>query len=176
MYYNYCDCNNFSNLVCPLCKTKNLVFYKTYERNLSFLENDKVINIKVSIIVCKCNHCAKFKDKQKYHAILPEFILPYHIYEASTIIKTINDRLHSKKIKEIIERLQITHKLFYDWLKKITKYTLSSSIVLKTKNELKTVVTKIMKYYKTFLNNFYDNYYHPFFLFRKTCIQLCIIP
>ena len=176
MYNNYRDCNDFSNLICPLCHNHSLSFYKTYERNLTYFENSIITNNKIDIIVCKCQYCAKHHNKQKYHALLPEFISPYHIYEISIIIKAINDYLNHKKFKDIIERLQITHKLFYDWLKKILKYTLPSSIVLKINNDLNVVITEMINQSSSFLMQFYDIYHHPFFLFRLTCVPLCITP
>ena len=176
LYYNYRDCNDFSDLVCPLCKHKSLTFHKTYERNLTYYINNELVNIKINIIVCKCEHCIKAHNKQKYHALLPEFILPYIIYEASTIIKALNDYFNELKLREILERLQITHKLFYDWLKKIKIYTLSSSIILKSVNNIQKVVSSIFNNNSKFLLSFYDIYQHPFFLFKLTCVPLCIIP
>ena len=126
--------------------------------------------------MCKCVHCEKAHNKQKYHALLPEFIFPYTIYEASTIINAINEYLNEKKVQEILERLKISHKLFYDWLKKINKYILPSSIILKTIDNINVIVKEIIKINCEFLKSFYDTYQHPFFLFKLTCIPLCIIP
>lgn len=176
LYDNYRDCNDFSDLECPLCKHKSLIFHKTYERNLTYYINGELENIKINIIVCECKHCKETNAKQKYHALLPEFILPYHIYEASTIINAINDYFNNVKINEIIEKIQITHKLFYDWLRGLKKYTFSSSVILKIKDDIKEVVTGIIDNKFTFLNNFYHNYQHPFFLFKITCVPLCVIP
>ena len=176
LYNNYRDCNDFSDLPCPLCKHKSLIFHKSYERNLTYYANGELINTKINIIVCKCKYCEEVDNSQKYHALLPEFILPYHIYEASTIIKSINDYFNDAKIAEIIEKVQITHKLFYDWLRGIKIYTLSSSIILKIKDDIKAIITEIIDNNSIFLNNFYNNYQHPFFLFKLTCVPLCIIP
>lgn len=175
-YYNYCNCNDFSDLKCPYCNKHSLSFHKIYERNIAYYNNNQVINTKINITVCKCEHCSKESDKQKYHAILPEFIFPYTIYEASTIIKALNDYINKMKLKEILERLQITHKLFYDWLKKIKIYSLSSSIVLGINNDIKDILNGIIDYNSEFLKWFYDNFRHPFFLFKLTCVPLCIIP
>ena len=161
---------------CPLCKCNTLKFHKTYERNLAIYIDGNLENIKIDIIVCKCMNCTNLNNKQKYHAILPIFILPYQIYEASTIIKAINDYLNKLKLEEILERLKIQHKQFYDWLKKFNKYILSSSIILKTNNIIDNVILEIIKDKDRFLINFYNNYNHPFFLFRITCIPLCITP
>ena len=174
IYNNYRDNNDYSNLKCPLCKCNTLKFHKTYERNLVYYNDSQLENITLNIIVCKCTNCTKKRNRQKYHAILPEFILPYSIYEASTIIKAINDYVNRIKLNNILNRLKICHKLFYDWLKKFNKYILSSSIILKVNNTMNDVIKEIMKEQDKFLISFYNNYYHPFFLFRITCVTLCI--
>ena len=176
LYDNYRDCNDFSDLECPLCKQKTLTFHKTYERNLTYCIDEELKNTKINIIVCECKHCKETNARQKYHALLPEFILPYHIYESSTIIKALNDYVKSVKVAKILEKLQITHKLFYDWLRGLKKYALSSSIILRIKDEVTEVITEIEKNNSRFLNYFYKNYQHPFFLFKTTCVPLCIIP
>lgn len=176
LYNNYRDCNDFSNLKCPLCGNKgSLFFHKMYERNLTYYINDEMVNTKINIIVCKCVYCEEAHNSQKYHALLPEFILPYTIYEASTIVKAVNDYLNGKKLAEITDKLKITHKLFYDWLRKLKKYTLSASIILKITNDIKYVVSGIIDNNSKFLISFYDDYNHPFFLFKTTCVPLCII-
>ena len=163
LYNNYRDCNDFSDLKCPLCGNKGcLYFHKTYERNLTYYENGELINTKIEIIVCKCDYCEESHNKQKYHALLLEFILPYHIYEASTIINAINDYYNKNKLIEIMEKLHITHKLFYDWLKKMNKYTFTSSVILKITNDVKKVLLGIIRDYFKFLISFYDDYNHPF--------------
>lgn len=175
-YYNYCDCNDYGNLKCPCCGNKSLTFHKKYERNLTYYYNKEVINIIINITVYKCNHCSNIPGRQKYHAILPEFILPYAIYEASTIMKSLNDYYNGVKLNQILDKLKIVHKLFYDWIHKMLKYVFPSSIILEIKDEIKGVVLAIMETKSTFLTNFYNNYRHPFFLFRVTCVPLCITP
>lgn len=177
-YNNYIDCNSFNDLKCPCCKMKGtLSFHKYYNRNICYIENDIKIDRVIYIAVLECKYCKECNNEQKYHAILPFFILPYHIYEASTII--INIYLYlikEKKLEEILEQIQITHKLFYDWLKKMNIYLLPSSILLGENNVLITIVKKIYLLNEKFLIDFFDNYEHPYFLFRKTCVPLCITP
>ena len=103
--------------------------------------------------------------------------MPYHIHEASMIIDAAYKYLIKQmKLKQILEKLKITHKLFYDWINKINKYLLPSSIVLKENNKLIKVVKQIYKQRENFLIDFFDNYQHPYFLFRITCVPLCITP
>ncbi len=175
-YYNYCDCNDFSDLKCPCCGKHSLSFYKTYERHLTYYYKKKMNNIIIIITVCKCEECSKIKGKQKYHAILPDFVLPYAIYESSTIMKALSDYYNKVKIEQILERLQIRHKLLYDWLKKLDVYSFSASIVLGVNNIVNNVISSIINRNSLFLNQFYYDYNHPFFLFRLTCVPLCINP
>ena len=175
-YYNYCDCNDYSNLKCPCCGNKSLTFHKKYVRNLTYYNNSEVLDITIDIAVCKCNHCSQIAGRQKYHAILPEFILPYAIYEASTIMNALKDYYNKVKINQILDRLKIQHKLFYDWIKKFNIYSLSASIILKVNNDLKLIINEIAKDISIFLMNFYNDYHHPYFLFKTTCVPLCIIP
>ena len=174
-YYNYCDCNDFNDLKCPCCGKHSLSFHKTYERNLSYYYNG-MHNTIINIAVCECEHCSKIEGNQKYHSILPEFVLPYIIYEASTIMKALYDYYNKVKTQEILERIQIRHKLFDDWLKKLAAYSFSASIVLGVDYNIETVIAKIKEYNSQFLNQFYYDYHHPFFLFKLTCVPLCIIP
>lgn len=176
-YNQYIDCNDFSNLMCPNCKKTNcLTFYKRYPRNLTYMCNGEKIDIIIFIAVCICNNCKHHKGSQKYHAILPDFILPYHIYESSTIINALYRSMKGEKILEILKCLKITHKLFYDWLRKLKKYILHSSVIIKVNNNYKLILEQIYKLNCKFLNKFYSDYYHPFFLFKKTCVPLCITP
>ena len=110
-YYNYCDCNSFSDLKCPCCGNHSLKFHKIYNRNLTYYYNGKMYNVIIKITVCICEHCSNIKGNQKYHAILPDFILPYIIYESSTIMKALADYYNGVKSKQILERLEIRHKL-----------------------------------------------------------------
>lgn len=173
-YYNYYYCNDYTNLKCPSCKKNTLSFHKTYKRNLTYYYKEQVQNITIDIVVVKCDHCSKIEGKQKYHAILPEFVLPYIIYEAHTIFESLYEYYNKTKLCEILERLKIRHKLFYDWLKKLSIYSLSASVVLAIENKIKKIITKINEDDYHFLNQFYENYNHPFFLFKLTCVPLCI--
>lgn len=176
-YYNYIDCNNFDDLECPCCKHKStLTFHKRYSRNITYIENELVVDTTIDIAVVLCSYCKSKGNKQKYHALLPFFILPYHIYESSVIINSLYKYLNNIKLQQILERINITHKLFYDWLKKFNKYLLSSSIILNENNVINNVINKIYKLKENFLIDFYHNYNHPFYLFKNTCVPLSITP
>lgn len=177
-YYNYCNTNLFNDLKCPCCKKTGLLhFHKTYERNIIYMVDDEIVEDTINITVLVCEHCKKNNNCQKYHALLPFFIFPYHQYSSNTIIGSIYDRIiNDMKLEAILEKVRITHKLFYDWIRKVNKYLLSSSIILKIKTDIKLVVEKIYKLNEKFLMEFYDAYNHPYFLFKLTCVPLRINP
>ncbi len=173
-YNHYCNCNDFHNIKCPSCRKESLSFHKRYERNLIYY-NGKMQNTIICIVVCKCEECSKFSGKQKYHAILPDFILPYTVYESSTVMNALDDYYNNMKIQQILERLEIRHKQFYDWIKKLNIYSFPSSIVLGINNDIKIIIESIVKQKNDFFNQFYYDYHHPFFLFKLTCVPLCFI-
>lgn len=166
----------FDDLKCPCCKNKGcLSFHKKYSRNLVINEDNKTKEETIDITIVKCKICSKNNNCQKYHALLPFFILPYQMYEADIIINAIYERFIKKiKIESILEKYKISHKLFYDWLKKFNKYLLPSSTILKVDNKLDIVIDNIHSINYQFLYDFFSNFEHPFFLFRLTCVSLCI--
>lgn len=177
-YENYIACNDFKDLTCPCCETNgSLEYHKTYQRNLIYQHENTVIDVTINIGVVKCKNCTKLDKQQKYHALLPDFVLPYHIYEASTIINSLYNYLVQKiKLETILKKLCIRHKQFYDWLKKVKIYLLSSSILLEENINIITIIKKIYLYNRVFLNKFFLIYKHPYFLFKNTCVSLCINP
>lgn len=177
-YENYAISNDFKDLKCPLCKHDNVLHYhKEYQRNITFNIDNYEVNAKISITVLECSYCKNNTDKQHFHALLPIFIFPYHIYSESFILDVLNDRLiNNKKIEEIIETRKISHQLFYKWLRGLKKYSVSASTILEIKAEITDIIKYIKKDPYLFLFQFFDNYYHPFFLFRLTCVPLVINP
>ena len=170
--------NDYNEYKCPLCgKREVLYFHKTYERNLIFYYNNCELICKIEIIVLECSYCKKHnKGKQHYHALLPNFILPYHIYSSYIIIDTLYLSLTKGQIIKIIDERNISHQLYYSWLRGIDKYKISASTILLVKNEIIEVIIKIKEDMYKFLSEFYLSYHHPFFLFKLTCVNLVIMP
>lgn len=178
-YEEVMNVNDYAFCKCPLCKKENtLSNHKTYERNIILHINGYEIIGKIKLIVLECKYCKEInKGKQHYHALLPDFIFPYHIYSSNIIMKTLINRFINKlKIEEVIERSRISHQLYYQWLKEFNKYLIVSSIILKTKVIIEEVLTQIKTRLDELQCECFKNYYHPYFLFRKTCIPLVIIP
>ncbi len=178
-YESYVCVNDFSHLACPSCGySEHLHYHKSYDRNLIFYFNQYKIEAKIALAVLKCSYCSKKKNNpQKYHTIIPEFIFPYHIYSADTIIKTLYNNIINKiKLNQLMESLKISHQLFYQWVKGIHSYIMPSSVILQVKADIIAIVKSIYKFNYSFLLGFYNTYNHPFFLFKPTCVPLSITP
>lgn len=178
-YEIFTKVNDYSDLKCPLCKHDNIFHYhKTYKRNFIFNMWNYEVNAILTITVLECSYCKNNnKGKQLYHSLLPIDVLPYHTYSSNFILNTLQDRLlKGQKIQEIIESKNISHQLFYKWLKGLKLYTISASTILGIKKEIIDVIREIMKDLYSFLFQFFENFYHPFFLFRLTCVPLVIMP
>lgn len=170
--------NDYQEYQCPNCKRKDCLHYhKTYERDIVFYIGNKRIEAIIHLLVLECKHCKHDKDEQHFHAIIPDFIFPYHIYSANIILNTIYDRLIKKiKIYKIIEKNRITKELYYKWIRGFKKYSISANTVLGVENNLESIIQAILNDIHMFLYKFYQTYYHPFFLFKPTCVPLSIIP
>lgn len=170
--------NDFDNLKCPLCRHKYaFCYHKEYTRNIIFYVDQYEITAKIYITVLECSFCKQCQEAQHFHAILPDFIFPYHIYSSILILGCLYERLIEKaKIETIIEKRNISHQLFYKWLRGLEQYKLSSSTILGIEADIKLLIVNINNNPYSFLNQFYQTYYHPFFLFKVTCIPLVIIP
>lgn len=170
--------NDYSNLTCPCCKKEGtLVFHKTYQRNFEFNIGIYRVHSKIDLIVLKCSFCKKQPDTQKYHTLLPCSIFPYHIFSENIILSSINDYLVKKeKIKDIENKYDISYQLLYCWIMIMNKYELASSIILETPSNLNNIIKNIILTKKTFLYKFYQKYFHPFFLNKRTCVPLSTTP
>ena len=171
--------NDYSFCKCPLCKKENTtIYHKSYERNIILHINGYEIIGKISLTVLECKYCKECnKNKQHYHALIPDFIFPYHIYSSNIIMKTLINRFINKlKIEEIIENIKISHQLYYKWLNEFNKYLIVSSTILKTQTIITEVLNEIKSRQAELQYKCFINYYHPYFLFKKTCVPLIIMP
>ena len=179
MYETILTINDYTSFKCPLCKKEHtLSFHKTYERNIIFHLFNYEIVAKIKLIVLECSYCKEYnKDIQHYHAVIPDYIFPYHTYSSNIIMNCLIEHYLNKLIiKEVIEQANISHQLYYKWLNEFNRYSLISSIILQTKNEIKEILKEIENGLEALQHSFYQNYNHPYFLFRKTCVFLVITP
>lgn len=179
MYETILTINNYTSFKCPLCKKEHtLSFHKTYERNIIFNLYGYEIIAKISLIVLECSYCKEYNHNiQHYHAIIPDYIFPYHIYSSNIIMNCLIEHyLNELTINQIIEQVNISHQLYYKWLNEFNKYLVVSSIILKVKANIKEILAEIKNQLEELLYNFYQSYNHPYFLFKRTCVPLIIMP
>lgn len=62
------------------------------------------------------------------------------------------------------------------WLNGFKKYLTVSSTILETELSIKQVLIEIKRCKDEFQYSFYQDYFHPYFLFRATCVPLIIMP
>ena len=179
VYESLLTVNDYSNFKCPLCKKEHtLSFHKTYERNIIIHLDGYEVIAKISLIVLECAYCKEYnRNSQHYHAIIPDYIFPYHIYSSNIIMNCLIEHyLKELTIKQIIEQANISHQLYYKWLNELKKYLVVSSVILKTKANIKEILTEIKSRLEELQYNFYQSYNHPYFLFKETCVPLIIMP
>ena len=170
--------NDYREYMCPNCKKYGTFkFHKLYERNLIIEVENCIISGKMKLVVLECIHCKQKREQQHYHTLFPNFIFPYHISSGNIILKCLEERIVKKhKINQILEKHKISHQLFYNWIKIMNYYQISSSIILKIPVNIENILFRIQYHKLQFLKDFYQQYFHPFFLFKKTCVPLAITP
>lgn len=169
--------NDYSNLTCPHCKNHNtLSFHKLYSRNIVFTVGSYIITAKIKLVVLECSYCKKLKEKQHFHTLLPNFIFPYYSYSSKIILYSIEEKFNNNKIEDIINKYKISYQLLYYWISILIKYLLICSTILKIPVIVSNIINEIIKDRRTFLKRFYQQYFHPFFLNKKTCVPLAITP
>ena len=104
------DITHLYSNVCPCCHAKNkLIKYGTYERNLSILEDNEVVNYKVVVqrVICtSCNHT---------HALLPNFIVPYKIMALFSIAQ-ITQRAFISSAYKLAETINLSVQMIYTYM------------------------------------------------------------
>ena len=173
-YNNIIACNDYTQLMCSKISCQKIGQFErntSYERNCIYIKEESfsnfneitnliIIETKIIIIVLRCKACGK------YHALLPTFILPYHIYSAYFIIYALVAKLiRNKNIQILLLSLNISHKLFYYWIKIFNNYINLATVVLKANNnDPPSVLNLIISDFEEFLSNFYNQYFFIFFL------------
>lgn len=162
-YENYVSANDFSTQYCPKCKIKGKFKRNTkYQRNLTYKNNEEIVNDVMTIYVVECRSCGR------YHALLPGFLFPYHIFSAPIIVEVLHQRLcNSLKLLKIVDKYKITHQLMYYWLKLLRKFqgyisTVFDEIVLQLVDQL----NKMFDDLELFTKNFHIQHKFMFFLFK----------
>jgi len=179
-YENLLHTNDFSMFKCPICKNHNFRFHKLYTRNIVFNINKYLIEGTIGIIVIECQNCKEKhnidNDIQHYHAILPDAIFPYHAFSSSIILNALSDKIKKIKNEIILNRYQISRQLLNKWLKIFEQYLVSSSTILKIMIDKQLIIQGIINTKNRFQYQFFEIYFHPYFLNKRTCVTLAITP
>lgn len=132
---------DFVRYICPTCMAKHtLTRHASYERNISFLQKDMLINKKLKMLRLKCSSC------DKTHAVLPNDIIPYCIYSYSFVAKVLmNHFLEGKSVLSISTHYNISFQLIYSFILKLNLFLNDCIYVLRILFFLKNVFTPSIK-------------------------------
>lgn len=133
---------NYEYMECPKCKSNKLVGYGSYKRNIVINEETRVIRIKrVQCKNCKCTH-----------AIIPEYIKPYFVYESSYIdFCMLLIKIRRKTKKEIERIFGISRQIIRKWEIRFNKHKIYIMTTFKLKK-----IRKVIN--KTFESGFIKKY------------------
>jgi len=109
--------NGFSHYdkPCPRCNTVGkLTPYGNYDRGLTYLKHDKIIDSRIQPIRFKCESCTVS------HAVLPDIVIPYGRYNLSFVLKALIAYYERKTtVVKICEQLKIAVSTLYEWKKRM---------------------------------------------------------
>ena len=88
------------NCNCPNCNARsNFSFHGSYNRNISFICEDRIYDFKVIVTRVICNSCGAT------HSLLPSFIVPYKIFSCDSILNVVSEVSTTSVIKFFIYHL-----------------------------------------------------------------------
>lgn len=124
---------DFFQYKCPNCgSTHSFSRHATYQRNISFLLENKILNEKLEILRLKCTSC------KTTHAILPNDIVPYCIYSYSFIMNILLKHFVDKEsVLSISSKYDISFQLIYFFFSKFKAFFNECIYVLRLFNLLK---------------------------------------
>lgn len=124
---------NYGYIECPYCKSDNLIFYGTYERNIGIYGEYYKIRIKR----VQCKYCGRT------HALLPSFILPYYQNEVSFIEVTIGLKIIDEKATEEISKIfNISRQLINNWIRRFKSHLTRLKVTIS--NNLEKIMTSLL--------------------------------
>lgn len=113
---------------CPKCGCiDNFSFHCTYERNLSFVVSQKVVNYIVTVTRVICNSCLST------HALLPDFIVPYKIMSLCSICNIVKDAV-SSSVLTVSDKLDISYQLIYRYISLLLSFFSNITILNNVNN------------------------------------------
>lgn len=115
---NHLSSSNFHSHYNEICKSPNMKYLLSYERNYITFQNNCIMEetCLIPVVYCNnCNHC---------HALLPNlFIAPYCQYSISFILCVLYDKECSNlTVENILEKYRISKSTLYRWIEKFKLY------------------------------------------------------
>lgn len=152
--------NNLHNCKCPMCGSIDKFHsHCTYERNISFVLNDDVVNFRVTVTRVICDSC------ESTHALLPDFIVPYKIFSSCSICRIVNDAI-SSSVLAVAHKLSVSYQLIYYYISLYLSFFPNVSILNNANNYCHTFNETI--YLEDFLSFCCDSKFrHEHFIFFK---------
>ena len=137
---NYENLDYTPHLICPHCKSQNIIKWGSYNRNLYYIQDNIIKHKVINILRVRCKGC------RKTHALIPSFIVPYKVYALDIILSALSNDYIS---------LSINYDTISKWNKQFNKFIpylrtmLNRFIKLEIINLLKQ---NIFNYYKTYFD------------------------
>ena len=116
-YNHYLCCLNVRHINCPKCRAKgDFTKHAYYDRNIIVYQDGVIKEDKLRILRLRCQSC------KTTHALLPDAIIPYHIYTANVILEALKDKYNLRKIKDICKKYAISFQLLYAWIRRFIQH------------------------------------------------------
>lgn len=151
---------------CPTCGAEdNFSYHGSYRRNFSFIQNDSINNILLTVTRVICNSCGHT------HACFPDFIIPYKIISCDSILYTVSQATQTSVLKTA-EKLKISFELIYKYLSILMSFFPQVDLLNNEKNYAKNFNKKywLQNCLELCNNEFLKQYflhYHWIFLMTK---------
>ena len=178
----YINCNTYdkkvikNNLIftyiCPKCGAKHsFIRHGYYQRNSCFFNNNfEICEKKLTILRLLCKGCLST------HAVLPGNVIPYGIYDNSSILHFLTQHfVYKRSVLSISKKYGISYQLIYEFIAKFTKFLYSLYFVLKVlvgfESEASDVSGMLQEINK-FPSDFFSQYFfHTKWIFMMTKFQ-----
>lgn len=166
LYNQFLYSVNLYSLRCPHCKHRgNFVFNGKYLRHCISLENKVIKEEFFYVQRVKCKQC------HRTHALLPDCILPHHSYSYAFIMCVLGDYyIEKQKVCAICQQYQITHSLFYSWIRRFQKHKIVAALVQQLSSQKEeSILQEIQRVsLPVFLKSFFDEHQFPYLHFIET--------
>lgn len=145
-----------------VCKSPNMKYFKSYNRNYIIFCNNSIVEGQCSIPVLYCSSC------KHYHAVLTHFfIVPYCQYSIPFILCVLFDKYcRNLTVEEIVNKYNISTSTLYRWIKKFSFY-LSYYRQLRNKYSMNLFIS-LLYCFTEVMNDLFDISAHAVFQYNRS--------